>query len=110
MPETRAAAAYTNNWLLESEVPAGKVADRAIGVCEFEVPAQTGKSQTLKAIVQPFRFYLLQRVFAEYDEQDEAGRKALDELLVRCDMGDLMTLRINRSIGRENNLEVWLAS
>jgi glutathione S-transferase len=110
MPETRAAAAFTNNWLAESDVPAGKVADRAIGVCEFEVKGHSVKSHTLKSIVQPFRFYLLQRVFAEYDQQDEAGRQALNDLLARCDMADLMKLRINRSIGRENNLEVWLAS
>lgn len=103
MPETRAAAAYTNQWLDDqTELTAGTVADRAIGMSAFEV-----QGQTLKAIVQPYRFFLLQRVFAEYDAQDSAGRAELDALLQQCDMGDLMNLRINRAIGRANNLEVW---
>ncbi|MFT7246166.1 MAG: glutathione S-transferase [Candidatus Azotimanducaceae bacterium] len=103
MPETRAAAAYTNQWLKDqTDLTAGSVADRAIGMSEFEV-----QGQTLKAIVQPYRFFLLQRVFAEYDAQDSAGRAELDALLQQCDMGDLMDLRINRSIGRADNLEIW---
>ena len=104
MPETRAAAKFTNNWLVENDVPEGTVAERAIGVAEFEV-----QGQTLKAIVQPFRFYLLQRLFAEYDQQDAAGKQAIDALLTSCDMADLMSLRINQQIGRADNLEVWLA-
>ncbi|MGK0462753.1 MAG: glutathione S-transferase, partial [Candidatus Azotimanducaceae bacterium] len=106
MPETRAAAAYTNQWLdAQTELAAGSVADRAIGMSEFEV-----QGQTLKAIVQPYRFFLLQRVFAEYDAQDNAGRAELDALLQQCDMADLMSLRINRTIGRADNLEVWQSS
>lgn len=105
MPETRAAADHTNRWLTEkTDLAGGTIADRAIGVCEFEAAGQV-----FKAIVQPYRFYLLQRLFDHFDALIGPDQQAVTHLLKRCDMGDLLELRLSRRVGRENNLEVWLA-
>ena len=104
MPETRAAATFTNQWLADQQsLSAGTTAERAVGVAEFTV-----EDQTIKAIVQPYRFYLLQRLFSIYDQANVEDRQTLDDLLNAIDMGDLMQQRLTRQIGREENLEVWL--
>lgn len=106
MPETQAAAGYANHWLTEqTDLQQGATADRAIGVCEFEAAGQS-----FKAIVQPYRFYLLQRVFDHFDGLGESEQLLIVDLLKRCGMEGLLDLRLSRRIGRENNLEVWLAS
>ena len=106
MPETRAVAHCINEWLAgREELKAGATAERAVGFAEFEV-----RGQTLKAIAQPLRFYLLQRLHEIYDQSDEDSQRELTDLLVSIDMPDLMDLRINRAIGRKDNLEVWLAT
>jgi glutathione S-transferase len=102
MPETRAAAAFANQWLDSEKPEAGSTAERAIGLADFEV-----RGQSIKAIVQPYRIYLLQRLFAIYDGAGSAQGE-LDTLLERIDMADLMSLRLSRNIGRSDNLEVWL--
>ncbi len=104
MPETRAATLFANNWLVgQNEMAQGTTAERAIGVSEFEV-----RGQKVNAIVQPFRFYLLQRLFAIYDDANTEEKDELDSLLALIDMPDLMQQRLTREIGRQDNLEVWL--
>lgn len=102
MPETRAACQAINEWLAENNPEDGTTAERAVGLAEFTV-----RDQTIKAIAQPYRFYLLQRVCAIYDATTGAERAALDELLAAIDMPGLMDLRLSYRIGRANNLEVW---
>lgn len=104
MPETRAAAEFINQWLAgQNEMTPGTTAERAVGAAEFQV-----RGQTIKAIAQPFRFYLSQRLFAIYDEASDAQRGELDDLLASVGMSDLMNLRLTRQIGRQDNLEIWL--
>lgn len=103
MPETRAAAAFANDWLATQESVAGVTAERAIGAAEFEAAGEA-----FKAIVQPYRFYLLQRLFAIYDGASAADQQTLDTLLKQIDMPDLMEQRLNCAIGRHDNLEVWI--
>ena len=105
MPETRAAAACINEWLAGQEnLEAGTTAERAVGFCEFEV-----RGQGIKAIAQPLRFYLLQRLNDLFDGAGAEGQRELNDLLEAIDMPDLMELRLTRSIVRQGNLEVWLA-
>lgn len=104
MPETRACAVYANEWLgSQTDMAHGTTAERAIGLAEFEI-----RGQTIKAIVQPFRFYLLQRLSAIYDQASTGEQGEINELLKSINMADLMELRLSREIGRQDNLEVWL--
>jgi glutathione S-transferase len=106
MPETRSAAELINGWLShQSDLKVGDTAERTVGVCEFEADGQV-----FKAIAQPYRFYLLQRVFDHFDSLATQEQQSITELLKRCQMDGLLGLRLSRQIGRENNLEVWLGS
>ena len=107
MPETKAAAVSINN-ALASNVPApntpavGRLAE-APGTAEFEV-----QGQSIIAMAQPYRFYLLQRVQATYDALSEAQQAEVLALLMRCDMAELLSVKLDRKLGRLDNLEVWL--
>ena len=43
-----------------------------------------------------------------YEAMSKDDQSKVDELLDACDMSELLGLRLNREIGRANNLEVWL--
>ena len=104
MPETRAASAVANEWLAnQSDLADGDTAKRAIGTCDFEAAGQS-----FTAIVQPYRFYLLQRLFDYYDGLGSEQQSQVNTLLDRCDMSGLLDLGLSHRIGRANNLEVWL--
>ncbi len=104
VPETRAAATAINAWLEENaQVPPGTPAERALGMGGFEL-----EGVSIETIAQPFRFYLLKRVQTAYEGMSEVQRASVRDLLTSCDMLDLLTLKIDRDIGRANNLEVWL--
>ena len=62
----------------------------------------------INALAQPYRFFLLQRVQDEYDALDAADKQSVRELFQQCGMADILTIKLARRIGRENNLEVWL--
>ena len=63
--------------------------------------------QTISAIAQPYRFYLLQRVQDEFALLEETDQTAVENLLKECGMSEVLDLKLNRKIGRENNREVW---
>jgi len=108
VPETRAAAELINTWLDENKPEAGTPAvgrlAQAIGTAEF-----TLRGESIKALAQPHRFYLLQRVQSVYAGLDEAGRTSVDAMLDACDMSPVLTARLDRQISRAENLEVWEA-
>jgi len=103
VPETRAAALCINQWLLENQPEPGTEAERMLGMNEFEV-----RGQPLTAVAQTYRFYLLQRVQDAYAELDEKERGSVDVMLAACDMAELLGIRLDRQLGRADNLEVWL--
>lgn len=106
VPETRAAADCINRWLSEHEPEGGTAAvgrlAHAVGNGEF-----TLRGQTISALAQPHRFYLLQRVQAVYAGLSEAEKASVDEMLAACRMSDVISITLDRSIVREDNLEVW---
>ncbi len=104
VPETVAAADFINTWLAEQgDLPAGTEVPRGVGLATFEV-----RGTQINALAQPYRFYLLKRVQDEYTALVSAERSDVDRMLNACDMAPVLDARLNRSIGRENNLEIWL--
>jgi hypothetical protein len=106
VPETLAAAATLNEWLAEHAPDAGAPAvGRLAGPlpsCEFLL-----RGKTIKALAQPHRFYLLQRVQDFYRALGTEKRGLADELLARCGMAQVMGAKLSRRITRKGNLEVW---
>ena len=103
VPETIASHAVINRWLATHDVAHGSTCKRYAGEATFQV---NGTEVHIKA--QPFRFYLLSRVqeaVAALSADQQVSALALFE---QCDMSDLLDLRLDRGIGRANNLEVWL--
>jgi glutathione S-transferase len=104
IPETVAAAKCINEWLDEQEaLPTGTEAIRGVGLATFEL-----RGAQINAFAQPYRFYLLQRVQDIFESLDNTDQADVLELLETCHMEKVLTTKLNRQIGRENNLEVWL--
>lgn len=103
VPETLAAAKCINEWLAsQDELEAGSEVQRGVGFGEFEV-----RGVAVKALAQPYRFYLLGRVQRAYADLVGEDRNAMDALLASAGMTPLLGATLTRAIGRERNLEVW---
>jgi glutathione S-transferase len=106
VPETRAAAEFINAWLAENQPEAGEPAvgrlAQAMGTAEF-----TLRGETITALAQPYRFYLLQRIQSIYADLDSTGRVAVDETLEACGMSAILSTTLDRRITRAGNLEIW---
>lgn len=100
VPETRAACEVINTWLRDqAELEAGATAERSVGaMATFDV-----EGNSMSAVAQPFRFYLLKRLQDEVETHPE-----LDWLLASANMQELLDMTLTRRIGRANNLEVWM--
>ena len=103
VPETRAAAATINEWLTANSPQPGAPAERMLGACQFDV-----RGQTISAVAQPYRFFLLQRVQALYDGLDAGGQADVMAMLKDCGMAQLIDTRLARELAQAGNLEVWL--
>ena len=103
VPETRAAAECINVWLSENAPEPGTAAERMLGMASFTV-----RGQSITAVAQTYRFYLLQRVQAIYDALDTQSRESADAMLAACGMSDIIATRLDRTLGRQDNLEVWV--
>ena len=107
VPESRAAAQHINAWLAENQPEPGAPAvgrlAMAMGTAEF-----TLRGKTIVALAQPYRFFLLQRVQAIYESLDPSDKSSVDEMLASCGMSDLLEIKLDRRMGRSDNLEVWL--
>ncbi|MFC1579084.1 glutathione S-transferase N-terminal domain-containing protein, partial [Pseudomonadota bacterium] len=108
VPETLAAADFINAWLAKHKPEAGAPAvgrlAAALGNAEF-----TLRGQTISALAQPHRFYLLQRVQATYAGLAPADQASVVQLLDACGMSEVLAIKLDREIGRDENLEVWRA-
>ncbi|MDA0977140.1 MAG: glutathione S-transferase domain-containing protein, partial [Proteobacteria bacterium] len=104
VPETRAAMECINDWLAQQdELPAGTPVERGVGFAGFEM-----EGVSVSALAQPFRFYLLKRVQDDFDSMNDPDQAAVTALLKACDLSGILDYRLNREIGRDRNLEVWL--
>ena len=108
VPETLAAAQHINAWLADNQPDSGTAAvgreSQVIGMVEF-----TLRGETVSALAQPHRFYLLQRVQDLYAALAPDEQASVDEMLGACGMSDILSAVLDRCIGREDNLEVWEA-
>tara|TARA_B110000902_G_scaffold87790_5_gene104357 strand:+ start:2039 stop:3157 length:1119 start_codon:yes stop_codon:yes gene_type:complete len=104
IPETRAAADCINQWLdQQNDLEPLTNAERGVGFGSFEV-----QGETISALAQPYRFYLLQRVQDSFEAMNASDQNQVKSMLERAHMADVLALKISRRIGRENNREVWL--
>ncbi|MDG2047928.1 MAG: hypothetical protein P8J79_12005 [Halioglobus sp.] len=105
MPVGGSEAAVINAWLAQNQPEAGAPAlgrlARAMGSAEFAV-----RSETITALAQPCRFFLLQGVQALYATLNNADRAAVDEMLRAGGMWDILTTTLHRRITRAGNLEL----
>lgn len=104
VPETLAACEAVNSWIAaQEELPPGTAIQRGIGMASFEVGGTP-----MNAMAQPYRFYLLQRVHDEFEALPAGDRSRVEALFERCGLHPLLAARLDRRIGRQDNLEVWL--
>ncbi len=109
VPETLAAAKCINAWLdknqPETGAPAvGSLAQSPAGSAEFRL-----RGETVSARANPYRFYMLQRVQDAYALLGPEDRVRVSQLLENCGMTEILTAKLDRRIGRADNLEVWEA-
>ena len=106
VPETLAAADVINGWLAENNPEAGAPAvgrlAQAPGTASFVL-----RGETIEALAQPHRFYLLQRVQDDYASLSETDKVGVDAVLGQSAMGAILEATLSRRIERANNLEVW---
>ncbi len=104
VPETLAAAEAINRWLGANSPAAGTPIPRAVSeMAEFEAAGLK-----VKAIAQPYRFFLLKRVQEAVAALNDRARERVDDLLARSNMADVLAARLDREIGWADNREVWL--
>ena len=106
VPETLAAADAINAWLAQNKPEAGAPAvgrlAQAPGTAAFDL-----RGETIEALAQPHRFYLLQRVQDDYASLSATERVDVDTVLVESGMATILKALLSRRIERAENLEVW---
>jgi glutathione S-transferase len=106
VPETLAAADAINGWLADNKPEAGTPAvgrlAQAPGTATFDL-----RGETIQALAQPNRFYLLQRVQDDYASLSEAEKVGVDAVLGESGMAAILHASLGRRIERKDNLEVW---
>jgi hypothetical protein len=106
VPETLAAANLINHWLAEHQPEPGAIAvgrlAEALGTADFTV-----RGETITALAQPHRFFLLQRVQDAFVDLSDKERGEVNALLKKCGMERLLTAALSRRILRSDNLEIW---
>ena len=103
VPETQAAAASINAWLAENRPEPAAAAERFLGESPFVV-----RGMQITSVAQPYRFFMLQRVQDTYDGLAADDKTAVDEMLETCGLSELLTTRLERRLGQDDNLEIWL--
>ena len=108
VPETIASAKFLNLWLSEQNPETGtpaifQLGTSPLGSVEFQV-----RNHTINADIVPYRHFQLQRIHQIFDEVETKTQIRIKQILKSCDMADILNVRLNRSIGRKDNLEVWL--
>jgi glutathione S-transferase len=102
VPETRAAASTINGWLADNKPEAGTAAERFLGPASFSV-----RGLTINSVAQPYRFFLLQRVQDLYAGFDTDTQATVVAMLERCSMADVLSIKLDRRLAQEDNLDVW---
>jgi len=108
LPEIAAHVGFANDWLdAHPEVTAGtstkdEIMRAPIGMAEF-----AWHGVPISSLVLPYRFYLLGRLQAAFDRQDEAAQGAIRSVLSQTGLAPLLELRTKRPVLRADNHEMW---
>ena len=106
VPETLAAAEAINGWMAENKPEKGAPAvgrlAQAPGTASFVL-----RGETIEALAQPHRFYLLQRVQDDYASLSATEKVGVDAVLAESGMAAILDASLSRRIERADNLEVW---
>ena len=98
---------FLNFWLSQNKPEAGTPAvfrlGASIGSIDFQI-----RAQAIKALVVPYRHFQLQRIHRVFDESETQVQGRVNRLFGACGMADVLNIRLQRQIGRLDNLEVWL--
>lgn len=103
VPESQAHADRINQWLSENNPQPGTPAERFLDKASFVL-----RGQAIESVCQPYRFALLQRVQSYYDSLQAEQKTEVQALFKHCGTADLLSIRLNRTLGWEHNLDVWL--
>ncbi len=103
VPESLAAADRINRWLDVKSPVAGTAISKDVGeMAEFEAAGMA-----IRSVAKPYRFFLLKRVQDAVDALDPQASGDVLDLLARCDLSQLLDVRLDREVGWEGNQEVW---
>ncbi len=101
VPETAASHRDINQWLKENNPSSGSECIRYAGEAVFEV-----EGTTIHVDTQPFRFYVLGCGQDAIEAPEGPNQTRALALMDTCNMTVVLTLKLDRKIGRANNLEV----
>ena len=107
LPEIEAMVDVQNQYLQDTQINegdmiGGKETTRHIGFCDF---AWRGK--TVKAMVMPYRIFMLQRIQDAYDALQDSDRDSVEALLRETGLERILHARSTRRVERSDNREVW---
>lgn len=102
VPETLAAEKSINEWLASEKPESGTAISRGTGFANFKL-----RGQTINALAQPYRFFLLKRVQETYASFNQTEINSVNELLKMCDMEAILQSKLNREIVWKDNRELW---
>jgi len=106
LSEITSHVAFANGWLAEQEgdVEATKAPlGRGIGFAEFE-----WRGQTIKSVVMPYRFYLLQRLQDHFSGVEKSAQAAILAVFAGSGLDSIFDIKTDRRVARENYHEVWV--
>jgi len=108
VPETHAAAAVINQWLVDNQPEPGtsaqgSLAHRMFGMAEFNL-----RGQSISALAQSYRFVILQKLQQQYAQLQPAQQQGVTDLLQRCGLESLLDIKLDRELGWSENQDVWL--
>ena len=81
----------------------GSLARRMFGMAEFSL-----RGQPISAAAQSYRFVILQKLQLQYAHLSLGEQQDITQLLQRCGLQNLLTIRLDRELGRSDNQDVWL--
>jgi glutathione S-transferase len=108
LPEIRASVGFTRQWLdSKPDLVVGtngleRKSERMVGQVEFE-----WRGKLVQVVVMPYRLYLLQKVQDAAQSLTGSGRADVDSLLSETGLSEMLTLKTQRRVYRDNHLEVW---
>jgi hypothetical protein len=108
LPEIKASVGFTRQWLdSKPDLVAGtngldRKSERMVGQVEFE-----WRGMPIQVAVMPYRLYLLQKVQDAAESLTGADRAGVDSLLAEAGLTEMLTLKTQRRVYRDNHLELW---